>query len=690
MKALNPVRNIVAALALGLSANAMAVTITVTTTDDQNGTDPTKCSLREAVKAVNTSVAFGGCPAGMSAADNKIQLASGTYTLTDELVLTQAITILGVSTYRWDGDDFGTPEGSTNPLTGEEVTRIKPLTTIKAAAGKRILNAATSTGGMELSDVILDGAAVASGNGGVILSSGPVSLDNVQVLNGSAQKGGAIYLAGSAGLSLADATLSNNTAATDGGAVAMDCSFNGGSVVRSISIQRSLLRANASTSGAGAMSLCGSVTLGVLASTFSENSSAANRGALNFADANAAPDASISLDYVTAAQHVNGYFIKADGLSSFEFANSVLAANTASCLINGAAACTSNDAGNRVVSTDMTQLEAFGDFGGLTQGYLPKGALLVDQGEAVSTGCSGNDQRNLIRNMGGNCDIGAFERLQLTAIADKGSNVSGDNRIAYVDVLANDRYGEDGSGVSGIVKPTDFAIDAGLSNGACAYVAPTVDKPMPRIKVDTAGVVTTSTNPIKCYYRVKDAGGVPVGATAVVEVQINNVKPVAEDDTFLRRVGVMSIPLDLLANDNDDGDGGTYGTAKAGLVIMIKGNAPKDMSGDPIPDQVKTALGIVSGDEVECDDVPGNVESGTDTGSVCFAAGTLTYTADNSLHPFTDEFTYTVFDAQGAQSDQAKVTISTDAPAPGTNGGALDWLLLAILSLAGLRRVRSF
>lgn len=687
----NPMRNILfSALVLGLSGNAMAVTITVTTTADQNGTDPASCSLREAVRAINTSVAFGGCPAGLSAADNKIQLASGTYTLTDELVLTQEITILGASTYRWDGDTFDTPDGYTDPLTGARVTRITPRTTIKAAAGKRILNAATNSGGMELSDLILDGATLATGNGGVILSSGSVSLDNVQVLNGSAQKGGAIYLAGSAGLSLADATLSGNTASVTGGAVAMDCMFNGSSVVRSVSIQRSLFQSNASAAGAGAIALCGNVTAGVVASTFGANASAAASGALTFADANAA-DASLSLDYVTAAQHSNGYFLRADGLSSLELSNSVLAANTLNCQVNGVAACTSDDAANRVVITgDMAQLEAFGDFGGLTQGYLPKGALLVDQGEAISSGCAGNDQRNLTRNMGANCDIGAFERLKLTAISDKGSNVSGDDRVAYVDVLANDTYSEDGTGVGGIFRPEDFELLTAGSAAACQIepADPLNDKPK-RIKVDNGGVITPASSPVKCNYQLKDATGILTGAAAVVDVLINNIKPVAEDDAYLRPVGVTSIALDLLANDNDDGDG-SYGTANADLVIMIKGSRPKALDGTALPNRVKTSIGVVSGVEVECDDVSGTVSSDADNGSVCFEAGTLTYSADNNLHPFTEEFSYTVFDSDGGQSDPATVTITTDAPAPGSSGGSFDWLLLGLLSLAGLRRTRSF
>ncbi len=693
MKVLSPLRKMVTALALMLSANAMAVTITVTTTEDQNGSDPSKCSLREAVKSINTNIAFGGCPAGMPSADNKIQLASGVYALTDELVMSQSIDMLGAYTSRWDGDSFGTPVGYTDPLTGARVSRITPLTTIKAATGKRIFNAAASLGGMELKDLILEGSSTLllqpnDQNGGVVISSGPVSLDNVQILNGKAQKGGAIYLAGAAGLSLSNATLSANEAVIDGGAIAMDCSFNGSSVVRSVSIQRSLLKGNISGSGAGAVAFCGSVTAGVVASTFSANSSAASFGALNFADVNA-PDATISLEYVTAAEHTNGYFLHTDYISPPDVSNSVLAGNTLNCLIGGVAACTSNDAGFRVITTNLAQLEAFGDFGGLTKGYLPKGPLLVDQGEPTSTGCAGNDQRNLTRNMGVNCDIGAFERLQLTAIDEKGTNVSGDDRIAYIDVLTNDTFGEDGTGIAGIFKPVDFEIDA-ASPAACGYSPVTVDHPKPRLKVDNSGGVTLPIAPIKCIYRVKDAAGIPVGAVATtVEVQITNIKPVAKDDTYLRRVGEASISIDILSNDDDDGDG-IYASPKTGFVIMIKGSPPKNLAGVPLPDKVKTALGVVSGVEVDCDTVLGSTSSSADIGAVCFISGTLTYSADNNLSPFTEEFTYTVFDTDGGQSNQARVIINTDAPAPGSSGGSLDWLLLGLLAAIGLQRARSF
>ncbi|MFN8524589.1 MAG: CSLREA domain-containing protein [Chloroflexota bacterium] len=43
---------------------AQAATIQVTTSADENNTNLSACSLREALVAANTNAAFGGCPAG--------------------------------------------------------------------------------------------------------------------------------------------------------------------------------------------------------------------------------------------------------------------------------------------------------------------------------------------------------------------------------------------------------------------------------------------------------------------------------------------------------------------------------------------------------------------------------------------------------------------------------------------------
>ena len=69
-----------AAGALGYPAAAQAATITVNTTADEFNTGP-GCSLREAIRAANTDVAFGGCPAG-SGADTITFGVNGTFLIT--------------------------------------------------------------------------------------------------------------------------------------------------------------------------------------------------------------------------------------------------------------------------------------------------------------------------------------------------------------------------------------------------------------------------------------------------------------------------------------------------------------------------------------------------------------------------------------------------------------------------------
>jgi CSLREA domain-containing protein len=66
---------------ISVPAAQAAGTINVTTYDDQYNTDPGKCSLREAIQAVNDGTDFGGCSNPGGTADT-VQLLAGTYVLT--------------------------------------------------------------------------------------------------------------------------------------------------------------------------------------------------------------------------------------------------------------------------------------------------------------------------------------------------------------------------------------------------------------------------------------------------------------------------------------------------------------------------------------------------------------------------------------------------------------------------------
>lgn len=681
------------------SMHVAARTISVTTTADQDGSDTASCSLREAVKAVNTSIAYGGCPAGLYGAENRIQLKAGIYLLKSELVVKKDVLIAGASTYREVGDNFGTTEK--NPLTGSDSTRLQPLTTIMPVTGGniRLINATDASGGLKLSDVILEGGNPSNSDptenyGGIIHSSASVSLDNVRIRAGQAVRGGAVFLSGRAGLAASDTEFSGNQASETGGAIAMNC-YMDGSVSRSVTVIRSSFRSNLAAAGAGVIQLCGNAAMTLQSSTLSQNSSATTSGALHYSDGFGASSVVLALDFVTAAENTGGPVILSSGPYAWALKKTVFAANTAgNCSVSGANPdCTATnptatddyyEEENVLVSADLTAFSADGYqlYGGLVGGYLPGlPSPLID---VLATGCEGADQRNLSREDVAECDIGALERLQIAVVDDDGENAFGDDRIAYVQVLENDLYGEDGSAVPIITKPADFSLVDKSSTEITDLSVCKIDRTQesgPRLMVDTTGVVTEQTKPVKCYYQLKDEMGVLFGAVGTVQASISNFKPKVGNDNYLRPVGVSSIQLNLLANDDDSGDG-IYATLRENFTIMIRGERPLSGVG------VKTQLGTVTGEEVDCADVVGDAVDG----AVCFVSGMLTYKADNSASPFTEEFEYSVYDRHAGEdaleSARAVVTISTDAPDPDKKGGTVDWLLLSLLSLAGLRLSR--
>jgi hypothetical protein len=473
----------------------------------------------------------------------------------------------------------------------------------------------------------------------------------------------------------------------------MSCYLDG-SVSRTISVTRSTFRANTSDGGAAALQACGNVLLNISSSTFSANVSSASSGVVHYADDYGASAVTMNLEFVTAAQNSGGPVILSSGPYAWNLRKVVMAGNSGgNCSVTDANAdCSAVDpdatddeysAEDVLTAADLSVFAPAGYqlFGGLVGGYLPAaGSALIN---AADTGCRGADQRGLSRERSSFCDIGAMERLELSANDDDGSNEAGDDRVALVDVLKNDSFGEDGSATPVVTRPDDFALVDKSATETNDLTVCSIDASgeRPVLRVDTSGVVTDPVEPVKCYYQLKDGAGVLVGAVATVEVTISNLMPIARDDRYVRRVGSQIVVMNVLANDDDDGDG-VYGTPQGDLAIMIRGE-------QPYPGAVKTELGTVEGVEIDCVDVTGDEVDG----AVCFASGPLTYKADNSVAPFTDAFQYTLYDKRNGedplQSAPATVTIATDAPEPeSTGGGGIDWIWLSLLSLAGLRLSR--
>lgn len=747
MKPCLPLAIFLALTSAGQAANTN--TIVVNTTDDENGTNPANCSLREALHVINDKAkkAWGGCPAGANVANSIIQLGAGSYVLSlGELVVLTDVTIAGVDTIVKDDEDtedVNEAEEDRNPYTGVAPYRKVPVTIIDAGGNSRIISTLGATGSsFALKDVRLTGgnAAYASneGNGGAVYSSMSLTLDNVVIDNSDANgqtdtsvvpnvyrggMGGAVFLStADADLVLSDASLRGNMAAGTGGAVAMVCNEDLDLANHSVSLTRSLLAGNESARGAGAIEACGRTTLAMATSTLSANISAATYAAVTYRQTGAVQGA-VSANFITAAEHATGAVFAFSGLSSIALNNSLIIGNPGGNCVLGSGASFPSGTFNAVDDTSCDGLLVTSGSqassnkhptaspallnnellplgikpGWLTAAYVPAltSANALDAGAALS-GCSGaTDQRDLPRTSGSACDIGAIERQAVTSVDDTAESEDDTNRLAIIDVLDNDSFGEGDGGPNAYADPDvvgqgeAVVVDTtpvipgptvGSTRPVCVWhnKNDAVEKYRNRLVVDNGGEITPVDTPLQCTYKVRV---VPQGLTSAVDsapatisASIKNASPNALKDVFVRPVGTVSLLINPLANDNDDADGTLF--------------VPPQWAGAPfnpiyISTTGKPQLGKIEGATLPCPD------NSSLNPKDCYAPP-LKYVADNPQSPFSDTFTYYAYDKDGGISGATTVTIKTDAPDPdkGETGGSLDLAGGLLLLLLGLRRAR--
>lgn len=768
---MNKIRLLVAAL-LALTASSQAaitVTMKVTTDQDENGENTAACSLREAIKAVETRKPYGGCPAGEGINRNAIQLEPGNYQLTlGEISSNASVDIIG-------GDkQKDLRKDQIEPLTGKAPRRVRPDfissdlaigaigTTITAAPNRRIFN---TSGVMNLRDVVLEANGAVTGNGGIVYASGSLSLDNVVLRNGAANvdgsnpnvvasgNGGAIYLAGDgSGLTLTNVTIKSSSAQREGGAIAMLCAIDlSPYAVHSVTVSRSLFKDNASTTGAGAIQFCGEAQGTITATTFSANVSASLSGTLAYVQGTDADKGRLDLSYITAVEQT-GHVLAFNGIEDVSLSSSLLArfdsANATELCFNPAGTavpwrtseamtgaynardddtCNSllADAGSNILIPTGRRLDLElsatttypnGEAFSLTDYYLPAStSLYVRNRGAPLDRCTALDQRGITRKSGTACDIGAVERLEVTARDDNDRSVLETDRLAIIDVLDNDSFGEsDDSSVGPYGFRANTSADPAVINVVSSNPALTTcewrtagQEHAGKLIVSTKdGALTDEDAPVTCTYQVVNSNGDVSPASATVKASIENISPVAENDTYIRKVGISSIMFDPLENDHDEGDG------KYGLnpqpQLDTEGNVELDEDGNVIPQRDGSGnivftddpdwaplrpIAIVSppqlGEVFGAGQGPCPGTEDSPTPETCFNPP-LTYVADNNLSPFTDSFTYRVYDKDNGSSAAATVTIGTDAPDPDHGGGAgsMDLLGGLLLSLLGLRRLR--
>ena len=185
--------------------------------------------------------------------------------------------------------------------------------------------------------------------------------------------------------------------------------------------------------------------------------------------------------------------------------------------------------------------------------------------------------------------------------------------------------------------------------------------------------ITPANVDLKCTYQIRDEATAGLSNVAKLTLQIVNNPPNAADDTVSLQQGASSVVIDVLANDDDKGDG-VFG----GLFRLADENPAKALN---IQIETEPELGYITGEaEGLC---PNN---NSINGKKCFG-GKLTYHPDNNLSPFSDQFTYSVLDRDLAGSPPATVKIINSVPADGEGGGgSFGWLSLGALGMMAFRR----
>jgi hypothetical protein len=783
-------------------------TIYVTTFDDEDGTNPDKCSLREALHAAAIHKAYGGCSAGQiySTVPNVIQLEAGEYKLNKELRPNSDVSIVGK-----EPGDYSRSDVLTNQFPA--ATPIK--TTISGQGNSRIFNTIyENKPGLVLNDLILkDGSSLGDSNysvGGAIYAGGALTLNNVTVLNSKAKVGGAIYLNDvTSSLNINYGVFDGNSA-DQGSVLGMTCSDNLGFTTRTIGINYASFLRNGSENSLSMFSFCGQPAITLTANTITDNIANSNQGSI-IQFTQKTPQGNVSLGNYATLSLTSNTIVKNTAWSTLLYgfngvkalSNNILAYNTgkscryadgdvskvekSSVVLNYNALTMSAgndqcevaeevrkdgkdntfDVSNINFSTLLNELEPPSESTGFMPMYFPKNLGtdkdLVDIGY---TGCSGKDQRGVTRviaensngenDVANSCDIGSTEVLRLTANNLSATNSSVvemlnsyqtvlDNynklledpatnkdyipfykiqsetysnlikytkseqkyRTIFVDpfaanlpaeIVTKDANGQDTRLVKHLntdnYTVTVKALGVGTLNDKKVFVG----KEDPNFKCEwnpnlkrimlwrINDNVTPSGDNEFCSYQLQLIADPSIKSSAYIIGSFTNIAPIAKDATLNIEYGsTKPLDVDLLQYANDDGDGNV-------AALTAKPNKPKfyvNPEGIELPIRIANTIDPVVITSDRSGPCPG------DDGKYTCYSGKVHIQLRSTLDPFSYNFTYYVYDADGKISNSATVKLQNSGTAPGSprvsGGGAFGWVsLFGLFGLVGYRRYQMY
>lgn len=677
-----------------------AVTLVVNTTTDEFGENTANCSLREAVESINTYSAFGGCTSGQRYGTNTIGLEAKEYLLTrGELILKAEMTIAGI----------GLDSDVEDSIFRRKPQRHAPTTTINALSKSRLFNSATYKPALTLDSIkLLNG--FSEDVGGAILAGGSVSTSNVIFESNTAKKeGGALYLIGKEStLTTSNSLWSNNNVTQGAGAaISMSCIDDLKPTTRTIDIIQSSIVLNGNTSASSVIEACGVLTLNLRTSTIGENT-ASNSGAIINLNNNTAVSSLVNIEFSTLVQNKIATVINFNKINSITSNYSIIAFNEGQGCIGDSTAVTylgnynlfqncsyldiantNNTASTNVILTAplpvqfSNEFNPLGNYGGFTPTYLPKttSQYVLDKG---NTCVERVDQRSSTYADTIICDLGAVERRIAIAVYDKNTvltNKTTSDRSIEVSVLDNDIPSEtdltdekpDARGK--IAKDTQgkYLIElTNNNNGLCTIKDRSSEELLPLIIFDNGGKILSDIENASCKYTFTDNNG-NKAAEGELLFKVQNKTPIAGNDTFTLATESPSLIMNLVSNDNDDGDGKYGGLCTANSVKCNGGYYIRILS--------SPTLGTITGDHRECPDY------NEQNKYLCYR-GDLTYRPKNTLSPFNDSFTYVVYDTDLEVSAPATVTIINQTGVDEVNSSSGSFGLFSVISLAGLALYR--
>lgn len=193
----------------------------------------------------------------------------------------------------------------------------------------------------------------------------------------------------------------------------------------------------------------------------------------------------------------------------------------------------------------------------------------------------------------------------------------------------------------------------------------------------TDGKQTSSVDMEFCSYTLKDRA-TGASSAGLLRAAFNNIAPIAKDDEYrLSPENNLTVTVNPLENDSDDGDG-PLPSGKSAFY--------QDKDGKEIPIHiVKLPAGVSLKAERQgaCPDTYQN--------QTCYG-GQLTFSVKNNLSQANYSMDYAIFDADEKMSEKATILLRNTVKNTNTSssgGGAIGmWGLLGLLGLAGYRRLR--